>query len=170
MRSIRHRPHESFSLIRSFLQHVYRITHTNGKHKYHIVFTPECEKRIIFNLYKEGIREILRQVCAAEGVKILEDNLRSDSVHLFVKVPPGMNTPRFAAYLKRQSSLLLFDNYETLKYQFEERQIWSKGFYVSNKRMDGKRVERYVKDQEIRDMTDNKTNVKAQGEFVKAGR
>lgn len=170
MRSIVHRPHESFSLIQSFLQHIYRIKRTCGKHKYHILFTPECGKRTIFDLYIEGIREILRQVCAAEDVKILEEHLQSDSVHLLVKVPPGMDAPRFAAYLKRQSSLLLFDNYETLKYQFEKQQIWSGGYYVSDKRMDDKRVAKYVIDQEIRDMTDNKTNVKAQGEYVKAGR
>lgn len=40
------------------------LAHTKWMCKYHIVFTPKYRRKIIYNQYKESIRDILKQLCA----------------------------------------------------------------------------------------------------------
>lgn len=161
-------PRRGLALIRLFMRYLYQAAHRCGKHQYHIVFTPEYGKRTVYNLYIKEIRAILIRVCQSEGVTIHKLSLESDCVHMFVRIPPGMSAPKFAGYLKRRSSLILFGKYETLKYQYDSRQFWSGGYYISSRHVDNRRLRRYVKEQEIRDMTDNKTNPEAHTVVVQA--
>ena len=59
--------------------------------KYYIVFTPKYRRKIVFNQYKESIRDILRTLCKYKGVEIIEGNLMSDHVHILVSIPPKMS-------------------------------------------------------------------------------
>lgn len=43
---------------------------------------------MIYNQYKESIRDILKQLCAYKGVEILEGHLMPDHVHMLVSIPP----------------------------------------------------------------------------------
>ena len=61
------------------------LSHTKWLCKYHIVFTPKYRRKIIYNQYKESIRDILRQLCAYKGVEILEGHLMPDHVHIVGK-------------------------------------------------------------------------------------
>ena len=40
------------------------LAHTKWVCKYHIVFTPKYRRKIIYNQYKESIRDIIKQLCA----------------------------------------------------------------------------------------------------------
>lgn len=39
------------------------LSHTKWMCKYHIVFTPKYRRKVIYNQYKESIRDILKQLC-----------------------------------------------------------------------------------------------------------
>ena len=67
------------------------LAHTKWMCKYHIVFTPKYRRKIVFNQYKESIRDILRTLCKYKGVEIIEGHLMSDHVHILVSVPPKMS-------------------------------------------------------------------------------
>lgn len=43
------------------------LAHTKWMCKYHIVFTPKYRRKIIYNQYKESIRDILKQLCNYKG-------------------------------------------------------------------------------------------------------
>ena len=62
-------------------QKAYSLSHTKWMCKYHIVFTPKYRRKIIYNQYKESVRDILKQLCAYKGVEILEGHLMSDHIH-----------------------------------------------------------------------------------------
>ena len=47
------------------------LQHTKWVCKYHIVFTPKYRRKIIYNQYKESIRDIIEQLCAYKGVEII---------------------------------------------------------------------------------------------------
>ena len=51
------------------------LAHTKWMCKYHIVFTPKYRRKVIYNQYKESIRDILKQLCSYKGVEILEGHL-----------------------------------------------------------------------------------------------
>ena len=67
------------------------LVHTKWMCKYYIVFTPKYRRKIVFNQYKESIRDILRTLCKYKGVEIIEGNLMSDHVHILVSIPPKMS-------------------------------------------------------------------------------
>ena len=57
------------------------LAHTKWLCKYHIVFTPKYRRKIIYNQYKESVRDILKQLCAYKDVEIIEGHLMPDHVH-----------------------------------------------------------------------------------------
>ena len=48
------------------------LAHTKWMCKYHIVFTPKYRRKVIYNQYKEDIRDIIKQLCGYKGVEIIE--------------------------------------------------------------------------------------------------
>ena len=52
------------------------LAHTKWLCKYHIVFTPKYRRKVIYNQYRNSLREILRRLCEYKGVKIIEGEIR----------------------------------------------------------------------------------------------
>ena len=50
------------------------LAHTKWLCKYHIVFTPKYRRNVIYNQYRNSLREILRRLCEYKGVKIIEED------------------------------------------------------------------------------------------------
>ena len=46
------------------------LSHTKWLCKYHIVFTPKYRRKIIYNQYRESIKEIIKSLCKYKGVEI----------------------------------------------------------------------------------------------------
>ena len=53
----------------------YSLAHTKWMCKYHIVFTPKYRRKIIYNQYKEDLRDIIKHLCNYKGVEIIEGHL-----------------------------------------------------------------------------------------------
>ena len=107
------------------------LSHTKWMCKYHIVFTPKYRRKIIYNQYKESIRDIIKQLCGYKGVEIIEGHLMSDHVHMLVSIPPKISVSSFMGYLKGKSALMIFDKHANLKYKYGNRHFWAEGYYVS---------------------------------------
>lgn len=96
------------------------LAHTKWMCKYHIVFTPKYRRKIIYNQYKESIRDILKQLCSYKGVEILEGHLMPDHIHMLVSIPPKYSISSFMGYLKGKSALMIFDKHANLKYKVSD--------------------------------------------------
>ena len=107
------------------------LAHTKWMCKYHIVFIPKYRRKAIYGVYKESIRDILKQLCRYKGVEILEGHLMDDHVHMLVSIPPKISVSQFMGYLKGKSALMIFDKHANLKYKFGNRKFWAEGYYVS---------------------------------------
>ncbi len=59
--------------------------------KYHIVFIPKYRRKVIYNQYRNSLREIRRRLCEYKGVKIIEGELMADHVHMLVLIPPKIS-------------------------------------------------------------------------------
>ena len=105
------------------------LSHTKWMCKYHIVFTPKYRRKIIYNQYKESIRDILKQLCAYKGVEIIEGHLMPDHIHMLVSIPPKLSVSQFMGYLKGKSALMIFDRHANLKYKFGNRHFWAEGYF-----------------------------------------
>ena len=61
------------------------LSHTKWMCKYHIVFTPKYRRKIIYNQYRESLREIIKLLCKYKGVEILEGHLCASCVEYSAK-------------------------------------------------------------------------------------
>ena len=123
------------------------LAHTKWLCKYHIVFTPKYRRKVIYNQYRNSLREILRRLCEYKGVKIIEGELMADHVHMLVLIPPKISVSSFMGYLKGKSSLMIFDRHANLKYKYGNRKFWCRGFYVDTVGRNQKRIEEYIRNQ-----------------------
>ena len=136
------------------------LAHTKWMCKYHIVFTPKYRRKVIYNQYKEDLRDILKQLCSYKGVEILEGKLMPDHVHMLVAIPPKYSVSSFMGYLKGKSALMMFDRHANLKYKFGNRHFWSEGYYVSTVGLNEDTIRKYIKEQERYDQMVDKLSVK----------
>ena len=136
------------------------LSHTKWICKYHIVFTPKYRRKIIYNQYKESVRDIIKQLCAYKGVEIIEGHLMPDHVHMLVSIPPKLSVSQFMGYLKGKSSLMLFDKHANLKYKFGNRHFWAEGYYVSTVGLNEATIKKYIQEQESHDIAMDKLSVK----------
>ena len=50
-------------------------------------------------------------------------------------------------YLKRKSSLMIFQKYGNLKFAYRNREFWCRGFYVDTSGKDTKAIKEYIANQ-----------------------
>ena len=136
------------------------LAHTKWMCKYHIVFTPKYRRKIIYNQYKESIRDILKQLCAYKGVEIIEGHLMPDHIHMLVSIPQKLSVSQFMGYLKGKSALMIFDRHANLKYKFGNRHFWAEGYYVSTVGLNEATIKKYIQEQENHDIAMDKLSVK----------
>lgn len=136
------------------------LAHMKWMCKYHIVFTPKYRRKMIYNQYREDVREIIKQLCSYKGVEILGGNVMSDHVHILVSILPKMSVSSFMGYLKGKSALMMFDRHANLKYKFGNRHFWSEGYYVSTVGLNEAVIKKYIQDQEKYDIAMDKLSVK----------
>lgn len=121
------------------------LAHTKWMCKYHIVFTPKYRRKIVYNQYRESIKEIIKQLCSYKGVEIIEGHLMPDHVHLLLSIPPKLSVSSFMGYLKGKSALMIFDRYANLKYKYGNRHFRARGYYVDTVGRNKKQIQKYIK-------------------------
>ena len=136
------------------------LSHSKWLCKYHIIFTPKYRRKIIYNKYRESIRDILKSLCSYKGIEILEGHLMPDHVHLLLSIPPKYSVSSIMGYLKGKSSLMIFECHANLKYQFGNRHFWSIGYYVSTVGLNEATIRKYIQDQEKEDILHDKLGIK----------
>ena len=136
------------------------LAHTKWLCKYHIVFTPKYRRKVIYNKYREDLREILKMLCDWKGVEILEGHLMPDHIHMLVSIPPKISVSSFMGYLKGKSSLLMFDRHANLKYKYGNRRFWAEGYYVSTVGLNEATIRKYIREQENADIAQDKLSLK----------
>ena len=136
------------------------LSHTKWMCKYHIVFTPKYRRKVIYNQYKDSIRDILKQLCGYKGVEIIEGHLMPDHVHMLVSIPPKISVSSFMGYLKGKSALMIFDKHANLKYKFGNRHFWAEGYYVSTVGLNEATIKKYIQEQETHDIAMDKLSVR----------
>jgi len=106
---------------KTIAQKSHSLSPTKWHCKYHIVFTPKCRRKVIYNQYRSSLGEIFHRLCSYKGIEIIEGHLMLDHVHMLVSIPPRISVASFMGYLKGKSSLMMFDKHANLKYKIGKR-------------------------------------------------
>ena len=91
------------------------LARTKWMCKYHIVFTPKYRRKMIYNQYRDSLKEIIQLLCKYKGVEIIEGHMMPDHVHLLVSIPPKISVSSFMGYLYRKKDFMERNGSRTLK-------------------------------------------------------
>ena len=125
-----------------------RLSHAVWECKYHVVWCPKYRFRILRGEVGRSVREIVRQLCAWKGIKILEGNVQVDHIHLVLSIPPKHSVSEVVGFLKGKSAIKMFDQHSELKKRYWGRHFWARGYFVNTVGIDEDLIRRYVKYQE----------------------
>ena len=128
------------------------LSHTKWNCKYHIVFTPKYRRKIFYGQKRLEIGKILRDLCEWNGVKIIEAKVCLDYVYMFIEIPLKLSVSKFMGILKGKSSFIIFQRWSNLKYKFEQRSFWCRGYYADTVGENAKKIAEYVRNQLNEDM------------------
>ena len=136
------------------------LSHTSWNCKYHIVFAPKYRRQIIYGRIKEDIGKILRDLLTRKNIKIIEAKLCPDHIHMLIEIPPKYSVSEIMGYLKRKSSLIIFDRHADLKYRYGNRNFWCRGYFVDTAGKNARKIQEYIKNQLKEDYTADQISIK----------
>src|SRR6266545_2853593 len=100
-------------------------SHTVYQCHYHFVFIPKYRKPVLRGEVGLHLRELIREICKAHDIEILQGHIRPDHVHLLLSVPPTLSPSRVMNAIKGRSSSRLMRNFRTLNRTFWGRHLCS---------------------------------------------
>lgn len=113
------------------MDHYRTSAHTRFDIKYHVVWTTKYRQRVLRGEVGVRLRTLLREICRAQEVEILQGHVAADHVHLLVSVPPNLSASKLLQYLKGKSSRKLLLEFRHLNRAFWGRHLWARGFFVT---------------------------------------
>ena len=95
------------------------LSHTKWNCKYHIVFAPKYRRKAFYGSNRLEIGAILRELCRWKEVTIIDAEVCSYHVHMFVEIPPKLSISTFMGYLKGKSSVMIYQRWGNLNISIE---------------------------------------------------
>lgn len=105
--------------------------------------------RILTGQVATRVRELIREICAANYVDIVSGSLSSDHIHLLISVPPSLSVSKIVQYIKGKSSRKMLQEFEDLRKQYWGQHLWAReSFVVIVGNVNTEDVQRYIEQQE----------------------
>lgn len=105
--------------------------HTVFDLKYHLVWTTKYKKPILTGRLGIRVRDLIREICVTNNVKIVRGHVSKDHIHLFISMPPQISVSKIAQYLKGKTSRKILMENPKLNKQFWGRHFWSRGYFAT---------------------------------------
>ena len=115
---------------------------------------------MIYGQIKADIGVIMRKLCNELKVEILEAEACPDHIHMLVSIPPYMSIAQFVGTLKSKSALMIFDRHANLKFKYENRSFWCRGYYVDTVGKNEKMIREYIRNQLEEDLASDQITLK----------
>ena len=124
-------------------------SHTRYDQKYHFVWVTKYRKRILVGEVGVRLRGIIREVCLANDIEILEGSVSSDHVHVLLPCPPNKSASKIMQYIKVRSSRKLMMEFRHLQKRYWGRHLWARGYFVaSSGNVTDEVIAEYIRQQE----------------------
>ena len=120
------------------------LAHTKWNCKYHVVFAPKYRRKVFYEEKRLEIGAILRELCRWKGVEIIEAEVCPDHIHMLLAIPPKMSVSGFMGFLKGKSSLMIYQKWGSMKFNYRNRQFWCRGYYVDTAGKNAKAIKEYI--------------------------
>ena len=106
--------------------------------EYHIVWITKYRRRILNPGVQQYLSRLFPKVMRAmPGCEILEKNIQAEHIHMLMVIPPKYAVSEVIGKIKQQTASKLREKFAWLdKVYWQERIVWSPGYYVSTVGLD----------------------------------
>ena len=123
------------------------LSHVRWDCKYHVVFVPKYRKKKLYGKFRTRVGEVLRDLCRQRGVELLEGHLKSDHIHMCLRVAPKYSIAFVIGFLKGKSAVLIHRKLLGKK-RVSGLHFWARGYCVSTVGLDEETIRKYIREQE----------------------
>ena len=102
--------------------------HTVSRLTVHIVWSTKYRYSVLKGDIQKKCREVLIQICDAEGINILKGVVSKDHVHVHLEYRPSQDISSMVKKLKGRSSRRLQQEFPELHKRYWGRHFWAIGF------------------------------------------
>ena len=106
--------------------------HTRFALTYHFVWTTKYRKPVLSGAVAIRLRELVREVCRAQELEIIQGHVAKDHVHILISAPPHLSPSKVMQAIKGKSSRKLLMEFRHLNRAFWGRHLWARGFFVAS--------------------------------------
>jgi putative transposase len=111
----------------------------------HIVWVTKYRYKVLQGDIQNRCRELVKQICDAEDVRILKGVVSKDHVHIHVEYRPSLSVSNLVKRLKGRTSRRLQEEYPELSKRYWGQHFWAIGYGVwSTGNVTDKMVEEYL--------------------------
>ena len=105
-------------------------SHTVSRLTCHLVWVTKYRYKVLSGDVQKRCRELLMQICEAEGIEIMKGVVSSDHVHMHVEYAPRMNVSSMVKQMKGRTSRKLQQEFPHLKERYWGQHFWASGYGV----------------------------------------
>ncbi len=98
----------------------------------HVVWVTKYRYHVLTGDVQRRCRELIKQICDAEDVRILKGVVSKDHVHLHIEYAPSHSISDLLKRLKGRTSRRLQEEYPLLRKKYWGRHFWAIGYGVWN--------------------------------------
>ena len=120
--------------------------HSVGQNSYHLVWKPKWSKDPMkFIPVLKVCEASIKNVAKRHNIQILELEVMSDHIHLFVDIPSTMSVSKALQLFKGFSAKKIFEHHPWLRKHFRTGHFWSPGkFFRSVGNVSAEAIQNYI--------------------------
>ena len=123
-------------------------SHTVYDIKYHFVWITKYRYPVLTGAVALRARELLRQGCEANNLRILKGSVGKDHIHMLLSCPTTMAPSEIAQKLKGRTSRILQEEFPELRKRYCGQHMWGRGYFCGTVgEVDQKTIENYIEHQ-----------------------
>ena len=123
-------------------------SHTVYDIKYHFVWITKYRYLVLTGAVALRARELLRQGCEANNLRILKGSVGKDHIHMLLSCPKTMAPSEIAQKLKGRTSRILQEECPELRKRYWGQHMWGRGYFCGTVgEVDQKTIENYIEHQ-----------------------
>ena len=103
-------------------------SHTVHDLKVHLVWITKYRYTVLAQNIGIRLREIIRQVCDAHDIHIIQGRVSKDHVHIYVSYPPKLSVSEMVRLMKGRSSRKIQEEFPQLGKRYWGRHFWGIGY------------------------------------------
>jgi len=107
-------------------------SHSRYDIKYHFVWVTKYRKPVLTGEVGLRVRELVREICRAHEIEILQGSISSDHVHVLLSCPPNLSASKIMQYIKGKTSRKLMMEFKHIQKQHWGRHFWARGYFVAS--------------------------------------